>query len=336
MNNKILTIAIAAYNVQNYLVTALESCLLESELRDKIEVIIVNDGSTDDTLKIAKEYESKYPEVYKVVDKENGGYGSTINYAINIANGKYFRILDGDDWLDKDALKTFVCNSESYNADVIFYNYDRVYMSEEQVVRTQEMLVGQLKENVTYNFSAEYKINWSMHMMIVLTDMLKRYNVKLLEKCFYTDGEYVFYVMSHMKTFQYVNESMYMYQIGRQGQSVSYQGRIKHKEDSLRVLKKELDYFENVNYENEFVKRSVLRHLVNTATGVIEYYLLSPCNKENRKKIYDIDIWLKNSYIDVFEGMNKKKPIWLLRVSKYSLYRICQWNEIRKIYLKKV
>ena len=105
--NKTLTVSIASYNVEKFLRETLDS-LCSPDIIEDIEVIIVNDGSKDSTVSIAREYVKKYPESFILIDKENGGYGSTINSSLSIANGKYFRILDGDDWVDTNEFSLFV------------------------------------------------------------------------------------------------------------------------------------------------------------------------------------------------------------------------------------
>ncbi len=104
---KLLTISIAAYNVEGYIRNTLDS-LIVPEILDKLEVFIVDDGGNDNTLQIAREYESKYPETFHAVHKENGGYGSTVNYSIAHATGKYFKLLDGDDWYLSRNLKRLI------------------------------------------------------------------------------------------------------------------------------------------------------------------------------------------------------------------------------------
>ena len=98
--NKILTVSIAAYNVEKYIQNALESLLVNNI--DDLEILVEDDGGTDNTANIVKEYEKKYPGIVKLVQKENGGYGSTINKSIELAQGKYFKQLDGDDWYDSE------------------------------------------------------------------------------------------------------------------------------------------------------------------------------------------------------------------------------------------
>ena len=104
MQNKVLTIVIPSYNMENYLEKCCDSLLL-SENMDKIEVLIINDGSKDRTSQIAHEYENNYPMVFRVIDKENGNYGSCINVGLNVDKGKYIKILDADDRFDVSYFK---------------------------------------------------------------------------------------------------------------------------------------------------------------------------------------------------------------------------------------
>ena len=93
---KILTISVAAYNVESYIAENLDSILI-TDVRDEIEVLVVDDGGNDGTLEIARKYEEQYPGIIRAVHKENGGYGSVQNYTMQNASGRFFKILDGDD-----------------------------------------------------------------------------------------------------------------------------------------------------------------------------------------------------------------------------------------------
>ena len=110
--SKILTISVAAYNVENYISNTLESLLVDDI--DDIEILVEDDGGIDNTANIVKEYEEKYPNVVKLIHKENGGYGSTINKSLEIATGKYFKQLDGDDWYDSNNFKKFLIKDGVY------------------------------------------------------------------------------------------------------------------------------------------------------------------------------------------------------------------------------
>ena len=109
MQEKLLSISIAAYNVEQYLVKTLQSLILDAEHMKVLEVIIVNDGSKDNTSQIGQEYVLKYPDTFKLINQENGGYGSTINTSLAVARGKYYKLLDGDDWYDSENFEN--CNT---------------------------------------------------------------------------------------------------------------------------------------------------------------------------------------------------------------------------------
>ena len=106
---KLLTVSVAAYNGAATLQKALESCLVADEsLQALLDVIIIDDGSTDGTAALAQAFVQAHPGSFRLVSKVNGGYGSTLNTAVELASGRYFRTLDCDDWFDTNALQTLL------------------------------------------------------------------------------------------------------------------------------------------------------------------------------------------------------------------------------------
>ena len=127
---KYISFAIPCYNSQDYMAHAIESILPGGE---DVEIIIVNDGSKDDTLKIAREYEGKYPDIVRVVDKENGGHGDAVTAGLTHASGSYFKVVDSDDWVDEEALlkilsavKGFVDADSKVDMLISNYVYEKV------------------------------------------------------------------------------------------------------------------------------------------------------------------------------------------------------------------
>ena len=121
---KILSIVIPAYNVEKYL----ERCLASfevAEILDQIEVLVINDGSKDQTAAVAQRYCDRYPDSYFLYNKENGGHGSGINYGIHYARGKYFKVVDGDDWLNTEELPAFVKLLAQVDADAVAADFMR-------------------------------------------------------------------------------------------------------------------------------------------------------------------------------------------------------------------
>ena len=111
---KLLTVTIPSYNSEDYMENAVKS-LLGS--RDDVEIIIVDDGSTDRTGAIGDALEEEYPDVIRCIHQENGGHGEAVNTGIRYATGQYFKVLDSDDWFDPDALKQVIRTLKSFEAD---------------------------------------------------------------------------------------------------------------------------------------------------------------------------------------------------------------------------
>lgn len=117
---KILTIVIPTYNMENFLPKALTSLVVEEELMNILEVIVVNDGSKDSSLDIAYAFQKQYPQTFHVINKENGNYGSCVNRGLLEAKGKYIKILDADDSFDNAVFSQYLEKIKTLDVDVIF------------------------------------------------------------------------------------------------------------------------------------------------------------------------------------------------------------------------
>ena len=123
---KILTITVPSYNAENYLLETIPTMLSISNI-EKLEIIIVNDGSKDNTLAVAQNLKQNYPNTIVIVDKENGGHGSTINAGIKIATGKYFKVIDADDWVESNNLEQLIEYLSECNDDEVISPFIKVY-----------------------------------------------------------------------------------------------------------------------------------------------------------------------------------------------------------------
>lgn len=292
---KILTVSIAAYNIQKFIDKALNSLVISDS--NEFEVLIINDGSKDDTLQIAKEYEKKYPNIFKVINKVNGGYGSTINAGIKYASGKYFKQLDGDDWYDTNNLKEILSILKTSDEDIIYTPYYLFFEKDNSIKTIHNKIEKNLNSVLIDEVIKLADPYLPMHSLMFKTDILKKHNIQILENCFYTDVEYAVYPFLFAKTIKIVNIPLYVYRIGREGQSVSIEGRIKHYKDHLKVDNKMLDILKN----NTKLKKNVLKYLKKYFSSIFascmsNYLLILKSNRENYnlikeydKKIYEVD-----------------------------------------------
>ena len=259
---KLLTVSVAAYNVEQYLGQTLRSLTGSSELLEKIEVLVINDGSTDHTAQIAKQWEKQYPDTFRLITKTNGGHGSTLNCSIKAAKGKYFRMLDGDDWYDTVQLETFVKKLEETNADLILTPYERINEGDghSEVFNNHQLNYGQLYplKGETYRKLE----NLQVYEMTVKTSLLKDHSVHLTEHCYYTDTALVIYMFLFSDTIIKFSDNVYRYRWGVSGQSVSDLGRKRHWKDGGRVTIDIVNFISPYMKQYSQEKRNYLYHLL--------------------------------------------------------------------------
>lgn len=256
---KLLTISVAAYNVERYIEELLDSLNLE-ECSKYLEVLIVDDNGSDSTLKKAKKYADKYPDTIKLVHKENGGWGSTVNYSIKNASGKYFRLLDGDDLFEKNNVKKFCELLKSIDSDVVYTPYVRFDDETKKVLKTFKT-----DNNIQLNKSIDLQqciscSTLAMHAVTFRTSILRDNNISITEKCFYTDTEYLIKGLLFSKTLFATDIFIYRYRVGRSGQSVDINGLKKHYKDNIKVIKSMLLFFEAFKLDegnDELIKKYI-------------------------------------------------------------------------------
>lgn len=231
---KVLTVSVAAYNVEGSIRETLDS-LLVPEVLSKLEVLVVDDGSTDMTYAVAAEYERRYPQTFHVVHKENGGYGSTVNHSLAHATGKYFKLLDGDDWYDSGNLVDFIAALESVDADMVVTPYVEVgCRSGERVLKS--LCDGRKSGVYAIGESSIRGRDHNMHYLCWSTEFARGVGLSLTEHCFYTDVEYACLPLPHAKTVFVWPEPVYLYRTEVSGQSMSISGRLRHWPEHERVF----------------------------------------------------------------------------------------------------
>ena len=287
---KLLTISIAAYNVEDVLKQCVDSFLPSRHL-NKLEIIIVDDGSKDHTAEIAEKYQRQHPECIKFIKKENGGHGSTINAALAAATGKYFKIVDGDDWVDIIALDDLLEYVEDNEPDIIINHYNKVYDKTIHPVNIFE----KLKEKHIFKLFELVKNKvpfYPMHSMTVKTEILRKSGQTISEHCFYVDNELIFYSMMNCETIAFLPGHIYQHRLGVNGQSVSPEGLYKHIEDLMHVLDKLFTLFQNL-YGMDITtpnSRYLFNHITNLYVWLFWAYCFMQNNgKDNLLKTFDIE-----------------------------------------------
>lgn len=320
MDNKILSISIAAYNVSKYLDNAMKSLIQDESLLQRMEIIIVNDGSEDDTSEKAHGYAFRYPGSVIVVDKENGGYGSTINASLAIAKGKYYKLLDGDDWYSGDNLSGFLDFLDKASADLIVSPYYQVIGSNTTIIDTHQTISYE-----TTDLSSVFPGNntFLMHEITINTERIKAIQQSIAEKCFYTDSEYVFYAISSADTVVRFEKPIYCYRLGVEGQSVSLTGIRKHYRDFPVVAKRIFSFYEQEKSRVTGSKKAILDTAVCNYT-YHTYHAYTVLEKPNDMKmeLVSLDKEIKQSYPNAYSLGFNSKLVRYLRKSRFLLYPI--------------
>ena len=333
MQCKLLTIAVPAYNMEKYLSRCLDSILLDGQ-QDYLEVILINDGSKDNTLAIAREYEKKYPDILTVVDKPNGGWGTAINKAIGLASGRYFKILDSDDWFDSKALVEFIELLKTIDVDLVATSFSYEYTSggNKNDVYPEE-LCNRVIQFDDYLRNNNHDKHLPMATITFRTKLLQDNRIMVAEK-YYADIDYNLTPLFFVKNIFFSQINLYRYWIGREGQSTSLAGYNAHIDDFLKMAQKVVAFYKKHSEECSIdVKTAIEKDLLNILR--FSYYLLlSPQfagKKQGSRKCREFDTSLKKESLYLYKRLNRVKVkkvipyIFIWRKFGFNILNLRSW-----------
>ena len=222
---KLLTVTIPCYNAAAYMERCLKSIVPAGE---ELDVIIVDDGSTDETGRIADKWAADYPGIVRVIHQENGGHGEGLNQGIRSAEGLYFKSVDSDDRLDPDSLKTLLDRLKGHTAPE-----DRVDMIVNDYVYDREEEPACFSVSYRCVFRPDRVNTWEdcrafppwkqfmIHALAYRTGLLREMDLVLPKHTFYEDNLYIYQPLPYVKKILYLDKPLYGYYIGREDQSVN-------------------------------------------------------------------------------------------------------------------
>ena len=305
---KILSVGIPCYNSMEYMHNAIESALV---CKEDVEIIIVNDGSKDKTNEIGKKYAQMYPDTVKYVEQENGGHGEAVNTGLKNATGVYYKVLDSDDWFDKESLKRvvsklkeFVENKVELDMMVVNYVYEKPSENITKPIRYNSALA--VNKRIGWDEIKRFKVqqNLLMHAVIYRSELLRECKLELPKHTFYVDNLFVYQPLPHVKTLYYMDENLYRYFIGRGDQSVNETIMISRLDQQLRVNKMMAEYCDLEKIESKKLKNYMVQFLTMVST-VSTVLALKSNTKENIQKKYDLWNYFKNEKPALYKEMKK-------------------------------
>lgn len=329
MSNKILTISVAAYNIEKYLKDCVDS-LLNSVAIDQMEIIIVDDGSKDCTPEIAQSYVDKYPNSVKLISKKNGGYGSTINASLAVARGKFFKQLDGDDYLITDDIPEYLQILASTTADAVYTVGE--YRYEDKSPTGYYDCHLKPGDTMYAPHDVADQINLQLHCATFRTSMLRQAKINLPEHCMYTDLPLSLLGFCNAQTVLSTPLHLYCSRIGRPGQTVSDDGYRKYIDDHIQVTELIAGIRLGDSRLNDLVDRTV--------GGMYEHsmqILLSMDNVEKTKiRISSLEKSLREMRPNAFKTIKKWTLPWWMHITNGCGYAVLHVYKLLKLDLKRM
>ncbi|NLB61864.1 MAG: glycosyltransferase family 2 protein [Clostridiales bacterium] len=323
--DKILTIVIPSYNAEKCLAKCLDS-LIDERVIGFLDVIVVNDGSQDKTSEIAHNYKERFPNSIRVFDKENGGHGSGVNAGIKNAKGKYFKVLDSDDWFDTNNLALFVEKLKIMEIDLVITNFTEIdALTNQQHLRTFNNPKNDLE--VSIDDCIKQIPYFYMTRLCVKTALLQKNKVQLQEKTFYVDNEFCVFSVAFASTVTFFDINLYQYLVGQATQSISRENMVHHIPDTMRVAYRLVEFYSK---QNEARKQRI-KGLV--CAFVLSFYhiaLIFNRNKKVGKGLYNgYNTGLKLRSKEIYFTIHFKSRIYYLM----SLFRVSPaiYDKIQKL-----
>ena len=241
---KYITFAVPCYNSESYMRRCVDSLLAGGK---DVEIILIDDGSTDGTAAVADSYEMVYPDIVRVVHKENGGHGSGVNKGLELARGIYYKVVDSDDWLDKDAYLQLVSRVKEFcgagrdefekipDLFICNYVYDHLDEGRSRVMDYRNIFPNE--EMCTWNMIGRFRPSQYliMHSLMFRTEVLRESGVHLPEHTFYVDNLFSYQPLPFAENLYYMDIDLYHYYLGRDDQSVNEKVLMKRIDQQIKV-----------------------------------------------------------------------------------------------------
>lgn len=361
---KLLTLLVPTYNMEEYLDRCLGSLDVCCSLQEWIEVLVIIDGATDRSASIAQKYEKDNPSVFRTIMKENGNYGSCINYGLRVATGVFCKVLDADDWLDSDVLCRYLADLESLAKGE----------SVPDVIQTPFTSIGKgdIKEVVRYNtmgrepyeYGKIYKVDdvlkegyirfFLIHGLTYRTEMLRQMGYEQTEGISYTDTEWTCYPFYFANTIVFLNHNLYQYDAARAGQTMSKEVLMRNLDELVEVVDRMLEQYDRYIGDNtisDVRKAWMKQYHTNRIRLIYKFYLLDMERSDFvesymetidrhfvdvcKRYGFDVTLYPENrllrvDYVNYWRRHHHRWPLWMEQLNR-MLDVVARWVYVRLI-----
>lgn len=306
---KLLSVAVPCYNSEAYMSHAIESLLTGGE---DVEILIVNDGSKDQTAKIADEYAEKYPGIVRAIHQPNGGHGEAVNMGLRNATGLYYKVVDSDDWVDEAALKRVLgllkkMVEEATNLDMLICNYvyEKVSANKQKVISYRSALPQDKIFGWSDIMHFRTSQNILMHSVIYRTNLLRECGLQLPMHTFYVDNIFVYQPLPMVSTMYYLDIDLYRYYIGREDQSVNEKIMIGRVDQQIKITKLMIESHDLSRIKNRKLRNYMAKYLAMMMT-VCTVLLLKEGSEESLAKKDELWSFLEKQNKRLYNAVKHK------------------------------
>lgn len=306
-----ISVIVPVYNVEKYLPNCLQS--LVNQNYNDYEIIIINDGSTDNSEKIIKDYKTKYPKLIKYYKKDNGGLSSARNLGIVKSIGEYLLFVDSDDSLEINALNTLANHINKKKLDIVVFNLYSIKDNIKEEIQTFNTNINdKIKKYIIGNPSACNKL--------IKKDLFIKNNLKFKEGIYYEDLMLMPILIKYTNKIDFINKNLYNYYI--RSDSITNKINYNKKMDSIFIIVEELYKELNDNYKEE-IEFLYIEHLLrNASLRYIDYKKYDKINNIINLMKDKYKFWYKNIYFKKYYNIKQKIMCYLIYNKKFKIIKI--------------
>lgn len=329
---KILSVSVAAYNLESMIRQCLDS-FIRPEILEKVEVLVTDDGSKDQTREIVAEYEKKYPGSFKLIVQKNAGPGSTVNSGLAHATGKYFRMVDGDDWVNTNEMEAYLTYLEEHDTDMVCTSYCCV--DHETGEKRLEMLKTDIMDREIQFEQVAKDLFLAMHNVTYKTSILKENSIRS-DNGFYTDLEYLLFPTPYIHTVAFLSQTIYMYRVSLSTQSMSIkslQKNVQMHRNVLEHLLREYEAYHMSAHWNASIGSYYCKRIAATVGTQLSIYLSFKDTKTYKKITKAMVEELKREHDTVYREIMKLKTFQVLVYTGFSSYGLVSSMHRKKLGL---
>ena len=274
--------------------------------KEDLEILIIDDGSKDDTAAIGDALAEEYPDTIRCIHQENGGHGEAVNTGLKNATGTYYKVLDSDDWFDAEALNKVVETLKSFEEGsvdmmIVNYVYDKPSEHHQHAIRYRSVMPGHKIfhwRDLGHFLPSQ---NILMHSVIYRTEVLRNSGLQLPKHTFYVDNLFVYEPLPYVDTMYYLDVDLYHYYIGREDQSVNEKVMIGRIDQQIAVNKRMIDAVDIPSLKSRKLRNYLVHYLT-----MITVVTTSLCVKSGTP-----------------ENLDKRRELWnYMRETKPEIYKL--------------